>query len=129
MQLTYDDTAYTGPRFRYGLQYRPKAPGAVPKGFILDSDRLSSDYRYGTIDYPTELSREQVSDYELIFVGEFTDDKIAIKRTPVSHCQNCGREFKNPELVYYAPLDGNIVCSECAEIHKDRQLRIYAKEG
>lgn len=124
MQTTYD-TDHTGPRFRYGLQCRPKAPGAVPKGFIVDSDRASSEYRYGTLDYPSELSREQISDYELIFVGEFTGDKIAIKRTPVSHCQNCGRDFDSPELVYFAPLDGNIVCQECSRIHRDRQLRIY----
>jgi len=128
MQLTYDDTAYTGPRFRYGLQYRPKAPGAVPKGFIVDSDRLSSEYRYGTLDYPSELSREQVSDYELIFVGEFTGDKIAIKRAVVSHCQNCGKDFDSPELVYFAPIDGNIVCTKCSEIHRERQLSIYVKE-
>ena len=126
-QSTYNDE-YTGPRFRYGLQCRPKAPGAIPKGFIIDSDRLSSEHRYGTIDYPSELSREQVSDYELMFVGEFNGDKISVKRAVVTHCQVCGKDFNSPELVYYAPIDNNIVCSVCSEIHRDRQLRIYIKE-
>ena len=62
---------YTGPRFRYGLQYRPIAPGAVPKGFIIHSDRLSSEYRHGTLDYPTMLPQQTADNYELVFVGEF----------------------------------------------------------
>lgn len=57
-----------------------------------------------------------------------TDDTATIRRASVSYCQACGRDFKSPELVYFAPLDGNIVCSECAEIHRNRQLRIYVKE-
>jgi hypothetical protein len=51
-----------------------------------------------------------------------------ILEAKIGYCQACGRGFASPELIYYVPLDGNIVCSKCAEIHKDRQLRIYMKE-
>ena len=57
-----------------------------------------------------------------------TDDTATIRRARVSYCQSCGRDFASPELVYYAPLDGNIVCRECSEIHQDRQLRIFIRE-
>lgn len=59
---------------------------------------------------------------------ELTKDTATIRRAAVPCCQNCGRDFISPELVYYAPLDGNIVCSECAQVHRDRQLRIYVRE-
>jgi len=48
-----------------------------------------------------------------------------IKRATVSYCQVCARDFKSPELVYFAPIDNTIVCEECSKVHKDRQLRIY----
>lgn len=55
-------------------------------------------------------------------------DTIAIKRTHVYYCQVCAKEFKDPELVWYAPIDNNIVCEDCSQIHKDRQMRVYVKE-
>jgi len=58
-----------------------------------------------------------------------TRDTATIRRASVSYCQVCARDFQSPELVYYAPIDGNIVCKECSNIHKDRQLRIYVREG
>ena len=58
-----------------------------------------------------------------------TDTTVTIKRAAVSYCQVCARDFKSPELVYFAPIDGNIVCRKCSEVHGDRQLRIYVKEG
>jgi hypothetical protein len=51
-----------------------------------------------------------------------------ILEADVNSCQNCGRDFIGPELVYYAPIDNTIVCSGCSEVHKNRQLRIYVKE-
>ena len=60
---------------------------------------------------------------------ELTKDTATIRRAAVPCCQNCGRDFISPELVYYAPLDGNIVCSGCAQVHRDRRLRIYVAEG
>lgn len=48
-----------------------------------------------------------------------------IPKTPISHCQNCGRDFSPQEIVYFAPSENNIQCEECSRIHKDRELRIY----
>ena len=69
---------------------------------------------------------DRAANFELTFIGEFdTEGYFSIKRTPTSYCQVCQRDFISPELVYFAPIDGNIVCSECAQVHRDRQLRIY----
>jgi hypothetical protein len=57
-----------------------------------------------------------------------TDDTATIRRAYVSYCQVCGRDFMSPELVYFAPIDNNIICTKCSEIHRDRQLRIYVME-
>ena len=53
---------------------------------------------------------------------------IEVKKTRRSYCQVCGKDFKNQESVYYAPIDNNIVCAKCSEIHKDRELRTYDKD-
>ncbi len=52
-----------------------------------------------------------------------------ISETAISSCQNCGKYFIAPELVYFAPIDNTIVCSECAQVHRDRGLRIYVRGG
>lgn len=70
MNLIFDDE-YRGPRYRYGLIARPPSIGAVPPGYIIGSERKSTDFRFGTIDYPRRLTDEEVYRYELVFVGEF----------------------------------------------------------
>ena len=60
---------------------------------------------------------------------ELTKDTATIRRAAVPCCQNCGRDFISPELVYFAPIDNTIVCSECAQVHRDRELRIFVREG
>lgn len=64
----YDDE-YNGPRWRYGLNYRPANYGAVPNGYIVFSDRPDQRFNFGTLDYPTQLREEEVRGYELTFVG------------------------------------------------------------
>ena len=59
---------------------------------------------------------------------QITDTSVTIKRTPCKYCLVCGRDFASPELVYYAPIDNNIVCEACSRVHKDRQIRIYVRE-
>lgn len=59
---------------------------------------------------------------------EVTEGYFAVKRTPISYCQVCQRDFISPELVYFAPIDNTIICSKCSEVHRDRRLRIYVKE-
>ncbi|MGO1372575.1 MAG: hypothetical protein ACTHVE_12090 [Senegalia sp. (in: firmicutes)] len=53
---------------------------------------------------------------------------ISVKKTRRSYCQSCGKDFKDKEFVFYAPIDNNIVCVKCSEVHKDREPRIYDKE-
>lgn len=69
-----------------------------------------------------------MSDYKPFPYPVLTDDTATIRRARVSYCQSCGRDFVSPEMVYYAPIDGNIVCQECSEIHQDRQVRIFIRE-
>lgn len=68
-----------------------------------------------------------MSEYKPFPAPILAGDTATLRRALVSYCQSCGRDFASPELVYYAPLDGNIVCRECSEIHRDRQVRIYIK--
>lgn len=55
-------------------------------------------------------------------------DTITLRRTYVPYCQVCARDFKPLELVWYAPIDNNVVCEECSRIHKDREPRLYAQD-
>lgn len=71
-KLIYNDE-YTGPRYRYGLYYRPLSTGTVPRGFIINSDREHSVFRHGTIDYPKQLTEQQISDYELTYICKFVN--------------------------------------------------------
>lgn len=68
--MLYNDT-YTGPRWRYGLIFRPMAGCHVPKGWIVWSDKKDPAYRWGTVDYPFELPADQVAAFELEFAGKF----------------------------------------------------------
>lgn len=60
-------------------------------------------------------------------------ESITLKRIYSTHCQVCGRLF-NPfkdifKIVYFVPLDNNIVCRDCAiESGLPYEPRIY-KEG
>jgi len=66
--IVYDDT-HSGPRWTYGLTHRPLAAFAIPNGWIIQSDRVHPDYRYGTVDYPRALTADEVASYELVLVG------------------------------------------------------------
>jgi hypothetical protein len=73
----YSDT-YTGPRYTYGLRYRPMQIGAQPKGFIIGSvvPGPLGRHTFGTVQYPFELTPEQCRSYEIervITAGETTD--------------------------------------------------------
>ncbi len=50
---------------------------------------------------------------------------MEVKETTVYYCQVCGKDFQHLDIVYYAPIDNNVVCPKCSEIHRDRQLRVY----
>ena len=66
MNATIFDDEYLGPRWRYGLRYRPVAGCHLPKGWIIGSYRQSETFRvFGTIDFPRELTEEEVCSFEL----------------------------------------------------------------
>lgn len=72
-ELLFDDS-YHGPRWKYGLQYRPLVTGGgAPDDFIVYSDRSSTDPRFrlfGTVDYPRELSDGEIESYQLVPLGQ-----------------------------------------------------------
>lgn len=59
------DEDYKGKRYTYGLQYRPLGISCQPDGFIIGSDRENKNFNFGTIDYPFELSEDQLYSYDL----------------------------------------------------------------
>ncbi len=50
-------------------------------------------------------------------------DFVIIKKTNIDYCQSCGEDFSKGDLVYYAVIDNNIVCSKCSEAHHQKKLR------
>ncbi len=69
-EILFDDT-YTGPRWRYGLQYRPLTNAGVPKGWIVFSDKVHSDYpAFGTVEYPFELTDEMAKQTDIVPLGK-----------------------------------------------------------
>jgi len=60
---------------------------------------------------------------------EVNDDSITIKRCYSSNCQVCGRQHEDIEIIYFVPLDNNLVCFKCAkESGLEFDPRIYLKE-
>ena len=74
---------YTGTRYTYGLRNRPLCMGTAPKGYIIGSEgNPIGRARWGTIQYPRQLTPEEIYDFEL----EIMDESPS--------CSQCGREFK-----------------------------------
>lgn len=63
---------YTGPRWTFGLRYRPLWIGAVPDGWIVGSHRYDKEhypqFPHGLVDYPRQLTQREIDSYELEFV-------------------------------------------------------------
>lgn len=58
--------SYTGPRWTYGMRNRPLGIGTAPKGYIIGSDGPAEGRaRHGTIQYPRELTKEELYDFEM----------------------------------------------------------------
>lgn len=63
---TIFDDDYTGPRFKYGGNYRPLGVyGNQPNDFIIGSVREDDRFPFGIIEYPFELSIAQITSFEL----------------------------------------------------------------
>ena len=52
-----------------------------------------------------------------------------MKTTSIRSCQVCGKPFNNGDIVYFVPLDNNIVCPECAYKHDSREKRVVEGES
>lgn len=66
---TLFDNEYAGPGFTYGMIFRPAGIGTVPAGRIVESNKSSLDFPvFGTIDYPRELTEEELYQFELVKV-------------------------------------------------------------
>jgi len=63
-QILFDDT-YKGKRYTYGLTYRPVGYAQVPEGWIIQSNKPSTKFAHGTIDYPRPLTQEEITQYQL----------------------------------------------------------------
>lgn len=76
-ELLFDDT-YFGPRWRYGLVYRPLVTGKanVPPGWIIQSNRPHPGFNHGTVDFPFELTTKQVKQYELEPLDQVVRDTV-----------------------------------------------------
>jgi hypothetical protein len=60
---------YTGARWRYGMRNRPPSLGTHPKGEILGSyGSPAGRARHGTLDYPRELTSDELYNYEMEFM-------------------------------------------------------------
>lgn len=60
---------YSGERFKYGFRNRPYDFSTCPKGSILltwNFNDKENGSRHGTIEYPFQLTKEEVSNYELV---------------------------------------------------------------
>ena len=67
---TIFDDEYQGQRFTYGLNYRPLDFASVPRGYIIGSAKENSAFKFGTIDYPFELTSDLVAGFELTAVAK-----------------------------------------------------------
>lgn len=75
--------SYTGPRWTYGFRNRPLSIGTAPKGFIIGSEGPAQGRaRHGTIQYPRELTKEEVYDFELEVME--AKDPAATTETPAT---------------------------------------------
>jgi hypothetical protein len=70
---------YHGPRWRYGLVYRPLTADAfLPRDFILGSQGpATAAYPHGSVDYPYRLPDAVVKGHELVLVGCFSLEVLA----------------------------------------------------
>ena len=50
--------------------------------------------------------------------------------TSKSYCKSCGKTFINGEVVYYIPINDNVVCDSCAEkSNSEAHPRIYEEDN
>jgi|GEM_PF-2559322 len=89
---------------------------------MTEDDELYIRYRNATYAKYKDLDNEREK-----------SDTITLKRIYSTHCRVCGDPFdpfeEGVQIVYFVPLDNNIVCHDCAVLSSyPYEPRIY-KEG
>lgn len=64
----FDDTN-KGLRWTFGMSHRSLGFLKQPKGYIIHSDRKRPRFMFGTVDYPFELSAEEICAFQLARVA------------------------------------------------------------
>lgn len=80
--MRHYDSTYTGTRIRYALLASRFAPKQVPADYIVDSQRPHEDYVFGTIDFPRELTAEEVCRYQLLKLTRPAEEVDSVKPSP-----------------------------------------------
>lgn len=70
------DEDYHGARWTYACTHRPPGYAAVPDGRIVGGDRPHPTYQFGTIQYPRQLTAEEINRYELDDLGQIARDRV-----------------------------------------------------
>ena len=65
----FNDT-YLGRRWTYGLELRPLHSSHVPAGWILHSDFIHPEFKFGTVQYSRPLTPDEVKSYQLTHVPD-----------------------------------------------------------
>ncbi len=69
---------YAGPRWTYGLTYRPLGTAQVPGGWILGSEKADPAFPFGTVQYPRHLTEREVAAFELTDIAAESVDAAFI---------------------------------------------------
>lgn len=99
------DDEYTGPRYKYGMINRPYGISTAPKGAILMSykpEDKESGSRHGTIEYPFQLTKEDVYNFELVdfpAIKQNTIDFINIRNSFVNELEKRGFMVTIPDPI------------------------------
>ena len=68
----------------------------------------------------------KISELDIVENDDY-DEYTTIKITRQGYCQACSKNFKNYEVVFYAPIDNNIICRDCINAHSEVSPRLYIK--
>lgn len=64
--------------YTYALSYRPAGFATLPKGWIPKSTKPHADYKFGTVDFPRPLTKDEIEAYQLVPLDP--NDPINLKK-------------------------------------------------
>ena len=51
-----------------------------------------------------------------------------VKVTNRDYCQSCSKKFTHAQTVFFAWLDGTIICRECTKAHAEVEIRLFLED-